>query len=250
MVKRILDYLNSSIRAKLLLIIIIILFLADIVIRIFYTRLTGEQFSNWVSPVISMVGFGLLFLTLKQMQKDSRRELSKEEKNNTFLSIKEYLQTNIKFKIQSNKNIAIKADFTKLNFIEQYMRFKGNIASDNDYQILLKQMKDNETLNPDNIEKFRNHINNIDAFHIELLHYYRGLHLKIISIHKSDLSNLDKIFIYEYLKDKLLDYRMLCRVDDFEYIRKRNSTFVVENFKSKDLMAVYHLIEIIPESKP
>ena len=73
--KRVLRFLKANL-TTILLMILVPLVLADIIVRISYTQVTGEQFNNWVTPFISLFGFVAVIFSIFYTRREFRYKLS------------------------------------------------------------------------------------------------------------------------------------------------------------------------------
>ncbi len=244
MVRRTVKFIKDNLTAVLLGLIVLLL-LALFIIRVGYTQLTGAQFNNWLSPLISLLGFGLVYGTLKQMQKDSRRDISKEKKEFYFTKIKSLLETNLNFEVFSvESNSADKIN--KLDFRPQYLLFKLEMGSSENRK-RIELIKSGKEITNDNSRQFTDTIFQLYLFKLELGMYYNSLFSELLRIWKSDMILEHKKIIIEFLPDKLESYLFLFSGGNLEFLKRVGATFEVENFHSGMISHLHQFIINTPE---
>ena len=244
MVRRSVKFIKDNPTAVLFGILIILLSI-NLIIHFYNVDPTGKLFNNWLSPLISLLGFGLVYGTLKQMQKDNRRDISKEKKEIYFTRINSLLEKDLNFvlfPVEYNSPDKI----NKLDFMYQYKLFKLEMErSENTRRIEL--IKSGKEITDEINKLFSNSITEIFLFKFELGWYYNSLCSELHFIWKTDLILEHKKIIVEFLADKLKDYISLCYFENFEFLKRVGTTFSVEDFQSGMILDLHQLIIHTPE---
>ncbi len=203
---------------RILVLLLISIILADVIIRlIFYTDLSAEFLNNFLSPIIQIAGFGVIFLTLLEIRKsnlDNRSQvyytalLEKIDKVKTKAQLDFYAFYFIPNYLKIRKGV----NYSVLYFDELYFQCVSLLRKDQEYQDDLKalemgnELKWEDIVNKDYMSKmdFITHTLFIPIiiFNVEIIIFLNAIenHKNLENHHKEQLfQKIIKEIINNYL---------------------------------------------------
>lgn len=212
---------------RILVLLLISIILADVVIRlIFYTDLSAEFLNNFLSPIIQIAGFGVIFLTLLEIRKsnlDNRSQVYYTALLEKIDKVKAKAQQGIyAFNFIPNYLKIIKGvNYSVLYFDELYFQCMSLLREDQEYQDDLRalemgtKLKWEDIVNKDYIDKmdFITHrlFIPIKIFNTEISNFFDAIekHKYLENHHK------DQLF-QRIIKEIINNYLFFCKLSKEE----------------------------------
>lgn len=145
MFKKILDNITKSKGVAILLIVLAFLLLFDIIIRFSYTQLSGQQFNNWGTPLITLIGLFIIVRTLIINREQIRNHQSKQY----FIQLSESIDNLVALFQKSTFDLpsepVLKSNPSYLNGVDLLTEIIINMYVNTDFKNDIKAIKENQT---------------------------------------------------------------------------------------------------------
>ncbi len=237
--RRVCRFLKDNL-TTILLVIIVILLLGIFIIHTGHIRLSGEHFYYWLTPIITILGFGVVILNLRQMRKDTRMASSRDLKDMFLHDLNhQFTENNLFENIRKTPSVTT---LTKLKFFGQVLYYKDK-TQENAYQKIFEDIRGGGKPTAYEFENIENIVADMERFRIQLGLFYDTLCYILVRAMTSPMITIHKVSIFEYIDERIDDYMHYARMVDFEIIGKSRKKKFKAVFKTEDSMSLFKYIQ-------